>query len=198
MNQVEFQTGIQALSQCFGERNYPAERVRRIWEACGNYPDGIFTEAIGRCIDRMRVAPFREDLADACRAVADQWRSSGKLGGRVIEHRTNFSHPWPTPVVAIMHMIRDGNTERGFKFGLQSSGLTEETAWQLYEDFACGNWHTERSRKIIAALKPARWVIGKTQQNGPQVPVQNAPISNDVCLSKAIDDLFGVGQRDEG
>lgn len=109
-----------------------------------------------------------------------------------------FEHPWPARVVAVMHMIRDGNTERGFKFGLQSAGLTEETAWQLYEDFACGNWHTERSRKILAALKPARWVIGKTQQNGPEVPVQNAPNSNDVCLSKAIDDLFGVGQRDEG
>lgn len=113
-------------------------------------------------------------------------------------YRERFSHAWPLRIVAVMHMIRDGRTERGFKLALALTGLTEETAWRLYQEFSQGNFHSDESKQILNALKPTHEVIEKTQQNGGEVANLNPPVASKVSSQAVLDDLFGVGPQDDG
>ena len=193
MNVNEFQTGIARLKATFQERNYPDERVKRIWERCKDFPNGTFGEAVMICIDRMRQAPLVEDLVEACRSIGNR-NSHGNAFEKSNLHREVY--PWHPAVLSVMQLLDQGKTGQGtgFEFGKKYIGLSDDDVWELFGAFKSQDWDCEAARRILAKTSLDHSVMTKIAKMMVEKPQQDRRLPPETDQGDDLGDLFGLGE----
>lgn len=85
MTQEAFKLQMQRLIDCYGERSYPTERVKLIYNAIKKLPDLWLENAVSYFIGNNRQAPMLKEFNDEALDYEKRSRENSAIG--------NFSNP---------------------------------------------------------------------------------------------------------
>lgn len=87
MTQVEFDTQVKRLVDTYGEKAFPAERVRIMWGHVSGYDRDWFRRLCDKLIASCRQAPVYADYAEDVNHERDRIWTAQKHSRKVVEMR---------------------------------------------------------------------------------------------------------------